>query len=901
MALEPAGISLVAENFNKYIKQLGRVDKAQQEIFNVDDKELASALENATKALRAYEKALRNAGKKTSTFSKNLSLAATGGIGLATIAVSGLTSAFTSLASSATSAFVEITKGGVALNQQFELSEKVFSNVFGDPNLGEATVDFLNETSDRLRIARKDALGFAQVILPKTGGLDEFTELLRLTDIQVDSTGKSFDDLRFSIQNALAGQFESLKDLFDLDPTQITRIQELTPSLGVAAAVAKVLGEEFARLGKTDISGTLETNIKDLNTRFSNLQATLGKPTFEQLRVQSDNLLQSLDRNQEGLERTAIALGEVTANVVELVGTEIVEFIDSLDFKAIETGIDNVNKFVETLRVLSKTIKVAFETGVIQTAFGLLTGNVDQLLTGIGKVRQADFGQAFRDISQAVDTASERQTDYKNRVDEAANAQSSFTSESEMAINAFLAQGAAQDQLTKSVKGFSNALKQAENLQRSFGRAAEDTAIRRARAAEDVARSQQKAVSDLESRQAKDRDKLLGDQIKQLEKFDADRQKQIKQAEADVAKERKKARDQRRRDEKKLFQDQRRRDEKKLFQDLERERERFNLSQLQSERRFSLSERRLRAEGDILALQQLREDRELERQEEKENFDLGQKDQKQSGLEQIREQEKVSNERINELKASLEDQRAELLKSFDEQVEAQRQAQLEAQELQRQRFAEDAVNRQIALQREEEDRQLSQQRQLEDLGRSFAEQEGVTVEGTTAIANQLEKVFGIDGTADSIISGFTAKTENEFTDLFNNLEKTIVDSDIADKAFAKVKEIEETAIQLGPISAGGFGGRIGGIPEFQEGGIVPGPVGAPVPAIVHAGETILPTHQSSFTMTAPVIPSQTLMVQGGINVQGSGFGQANDQIVREAMIEVTESFNIAIERLARRN
>jgi hypothetical protein len=871
MALEPAGISLVAENFNKYIKQLGRVDKAQQEIFNVDDKELASALENATKALRAYEKALRNAGKKTSTFSKNLSLAATGGIGLATIAVSGLTSAFTSLASSATSAFVEITKGGVALNQQFELSEKVFSNVFGDPNLGEATVDFLNETSDRLRIARKDALGFAQVILPKTGGLDEFTELLRLTDIQVDSTGKSFDDLRFSIQNALAGQFESLKDLFDLDPTQITRIQELTPSLGVAAAVAKVLGEEFARLGKTDISGTLETNIKDLNTRFSNLQATLGKPTFEQLRVQSDNLLQSLDRNQEGLERTAIALGEVTANVVELVGTEIVEFIDSLDFK------------------LSKTIKVAFETGVIQTAFGLLTGNVDQLLTGIGKVRQADFGQAFRDISQAVDTASERQTDYKNRVDEAANAQSSFTSESEMAINAFLAQGAAQDQLTKSVKGFSNALKQAENLQRSFGRAAEDTAIRRARAAEDVARSQQKAVSDLESRQAKDRDKLLGDQIKQLEKFDADRQKQIKQAEADVAKERKKARD------------QRRRDEKKLFQDLERERERFNLSQLQSERRFSLSERRLRAEGDILALQQLREDRELERQEEKENFDLGQKDQKQSGLEQIREQEKVSNERINELKASLEDQRAELLKSFDEQVEAQRQAQLEAQELQRQRFAEDAVNRQIALQREEEDRQLSQQRQLEDLGRSFAEQEGVTVEGTTAIANQLEKVFGIDGTADSIISGFTAKTENEFTDLFNNLEKTIVDSDIADKAFAKVKEIEETAIQLGPISAGGFGGRIGGIPEFQEGGIVPGPVGAPVPAIVHAGETILPTHQSSFTMTAPVIPSQTLMVQGGINVQGSGFGQANDQIVREAMIEVTESFNIAIERLARRN
>ena len=35
---------------------------------------------------------------------------------------------------------------------------------------------------------------------------------------------------------------------------------------------------------------------------------------------------------------------------------------------------------------------------------------------------------------------------------------------------------------------------------------------------------------------------------------------------------------------------------------------------------------------------------------------------------------------------------------------------------------------------------------------------------------------------------------------------------------------------------------ISSIPLFDEGGVVPGPVGAPVPILAHGGETVLPTH-----------------------------------------------------------
>jgi hypothetical protein len=646
MALEPAGISLQAENFNRYIKQLDTIDKAQRDIFNIDDKELSGALDKATKAARRYEKELKGIGKETKSAgiaTKGIGIAAAGAAGVGIAAVSKLTDSIINLASISARAFIEITKGGIKLNRQFELTEKVFTNVFGDPDLGKATVDFLNETADSLRVARGEAASFAQTILPRTGGLDEFTELLRLTDIQADTTGQSINELEFSIREALSGDFVSLKDRFDLGTEQINRIKALTPELGRSQALITVLTEEFERLGKTDISGTLGANIKDLQSVFVGLQSTLGKPTFEQLRIQSESLLNALDRNEEGLERTAIALGEVTANVVELVGTELVEFIDSLDFAAIETGIDNLNKFVETLRVVSKIIKEAFQTGIIQTSFGLLTGNVDQLLTGIGKIKQADFAQSFQDISEAVTMASERQAAYKERVNETASGQSNLTDENKKAIDAFLAQSAAENQARRALESYNNTLKQAQQLQLSFTRAAEDSALKLARANEDVARRQARTVIKLQERQAKDRDKLLKDQQKQLDNFESDRAKQISRAENEIRKERRQA------------NEQRKRDQAKLQRELQQAQERFNLSQLQSERRFSLSERRLRAEGDILAIQQLREDRELERQEEKENFEQGKKEQVSSAKEGQREQTKDLESRLKELKSDLED------------------------------------------------------------------------------------------------------------------------------------------------------------------------------------------------------------------------------------------------------
>lgn len=65
------------------------------------------------------------------------------------------------------------------------------------------------------------------------------------------------------------------------------------------------------------------------------------------------------------------------------------------------------------------------------------------------------------------------------------------------------------------------------------------------------------------------------------------------------------------------------------------------------------------------------------------------------------------------------------------------------------------------------------------------------------------------------------------------------------KAFNDFKTAQKNA-NIGVFEKVGAG--IGKIMGFQQGGIVPGPIGAPVPAIVHGGETVIPANQSPMTI-----------------------------------------------------
>jgi hypothetical protein len=699
------------------------------------------------------------------------------------------------------------------------------------------------------------------------------------------SFGQSGSQIQAAIQTASKGSLSGLEAISAANEALLLGVAKTPEEFTKFTRAALVLGRTVGLTAEQSITRFTTALGRESLLRLDDFGSKAAEVNDEVKRLAQAEL-GKLPEQLSKAEKSAIFV-EAALNVagknVDKLGDSAGEAL--LIFQQLEATSKNLKiTFGEAIRPLgvgiSEALNRAFKTAQQFFAFlGAGFTGVGTIATGVfGNIISFFKGEATRTLDDILDEAGRLAID---RFKDIASTIEGVSFDNEI-VQDLQNQNDELQEAEQNLKAYEAALKQAEQLQLSFAREAEDTAIKLARANEDIARKQAQSVAKLQERQTKDRNKLLKNQAKQLDKFEASRRKQIAKAESDIAKERREA------------ADQRKRDQQKLQRELAQAQERFNLSQLQSERRFSLSERRLRAEGDILALQQLREDRELERQEEKENFDLNKKEQISSASERQREQTKELKSRVDELKTGLEEQRAELLASFDEQLIAQQEAQAEARTDQQRNFAEQAAERAIQLQREEEDRRRSQARQLEDLGRSLADQQGVTAEGTEAIAGELEKVFGMEGVADNIFKGFTERTESEFKGLFEELGSIV--SDAEDK-------IQTPAIVPLALGGGGLGSRIGGIPEFDNGGVVggPGPIGSPQIVQAHKGETFIPTHQQSFTMAAPVIPSQSLDVSmsGGFNITGDG--QANDEILQAASQEMTENFKIAIRRLARRN
>jgi tape measure domain-containing protein len=169
---------------------------------------------------------------------------------------------------------------------------------------------------------------------------------------------------------------------------------------------------------------------------------------------------------------------------------------------------------------------------------------------------------------------------------------------------------------------------------------------------------------------------------------------------------------------------------------------------------------------------------------------------------------------------------------------------------------------------------------FKDLGKSFGDLFGdlfgigATADGTTAaramyvrVVNAVGGLFGNDGIGDPAkalndpielvqqkISGFfdelTGGFGEVFVDLFSVI-RSMSGGGGGSNAFGSLMSIGSAI--FGGMSGGGFGtgsafGNLDYGGFFDEGGVVPGSLGSPKLAVVHSGETILPTHKKDITM-----------------------------------------------------
>jgi TP901 family phage tail tape measure protein len=126
--------------------------------------------------------------------------------------------------------------------------------------------------------------------------------------------------------------------------------------------------------------------------------------------------------------------------------------------------------------------------------------------------------------------------------------------------------------------------------------------------------------------------------------------------------------------------------------------------------------------------------------------------------------------------------------------------------------------------------------------------------------------------------------DNVFNGLINAIDKVVTSLKKGEDRLASFIGLAKQVAGFLPSLAGGIGGITSNIlskaaaavlPHFDQGGVVPGPVGAPMLAVVHGGETVIPTSGGS----------------GGIvvNITGNSIGSnvdiryLADQVGREVM------------------
>lgn len=161
--------------------------------------------------------------------------------------------------------------------------------------------------------------------------------------------------------------------------------------------------------------------------------------------------------------------------------------------------------------------------------------------------------------------------------------------------------------------------------------------------------------------------------------------------------------------------------------------------------------------------------------------------------------------------------------------EAEKRAQIEASFAEQMAKAEENYQSQMARENEryaEKKAALDEamQKRLEDIAKELADEKTINEEGARAILEALNKTFGVGGDIDALMEDFAARRRQ--------------------KMIVKI-ELENSLSDDSSKGTPGEKGNMGGpnIPGFAEGGIVPGPIGAPILAKLHGGEMVVPFDQ----------------------------------------------------------
>lgn len=733
MAVEKAGVILVAEGYDDYMNKLRQVNAQQQATFSGG----GSALAGVQKQTQATTSAMGGLA---------------GALGTVKGAMGAVTAVFAAFMA------IDIVRGlkqfmdtslQVAMrNETLGVSLQVVGKQAGYSAEQIAYVEAqVKKQGITTQAARQSLIRLAQANI-------EFADAAKLARIAQDAavigninSSEAFERMIYGIQS---GQTEVLKTI-GINVQFEASYRKLAQQLGkgrlelTEAEKAQARSNAVMEAG-TRIAGTYEAAMNTAGKQQQSMaryveetQNNLGKLMlpFEELKIRTEtDFWKGVGQVAIGLQawepiiRQSIKAMEGASSIIGDILGKMAGFQEGETFwdRLAEGAYNFGHFFVLQLEAVQAIVAALTEKltalimGPVAALQKLSTGDVAGAMQAMAKAQEIaskPLGTTVMDyfnqgVKEWIDEYPEFAMTYKEYQKSLEGVETGLTrqkSATDIAIEGL-------DKQRTSLEGVLNAMKQVEKVQRQYDKGVSKAGSQRdkalAEAAAQVLKDRQKAAEEFAQAMAK----LDQDYARQLADLQAKQNIDLTRAQAE------------------------------LYRSLKRMEEAYQLQKTQSTRRFQLSERRALADGDILALMQLREDHELEVQEAKENYEKQRGDAKEDGEEKLKQQREDMQRQIDELGVSIQERRAQLAQTYQEELD-----QITASNTERNAQIQASYVEQL------EDLRASRDEQLSLLGESLRDEGTVTQEGMDRLQAILNSLFGESGAGDALIKGFKDRSE----------------------------------------------------------------------------------------------------------------------------------------------
>jgi len=270
--------------------------------------------------------------------------------------VSSLTTKFIELGQRMVAALSQGIKESVSLASELETTGAIFTGILqGNEPAAIAALQHIREESRKLGI---DLTETSRAFLPFVASLEELDRVNRISAaLAISQPEQGQLGARIALQEALSGNVQSLVRRFEI-PKQLGKELQRALDEGGVVEFLDTFEVIMKRLGRDveNLTDTFQFSFGRAVESGKQLQTAFAIPILDELKAQFDDLNTTIVENFDDYTLIADTFGRVAANVADILGTGLNDFLANLDTEQVTRIAEKFFDISEDARLLIETM-----------------------------------------------------------------------------------------------------------------------------------------------------------------------------------------------------------------------------------------------------------------------------------------------------------------------------------------------------------------------------------------------------------------------------------------------------------------------------------------------------------------------------------------------------------------